>query len=122
MPAVIYRLESNARCERGWVFRRATDLAFAVGVWRCLESGCRRVAVLLLALAIIDDIVAILYCFFTQTGISFLGCSSRGRHSVIVLFRASAYAARWNLVPGWRRVKSASCDPRAPDHARRDHR
>lgn len=62
MPAIIY-LGFNGQPEvrQGWAVPIATDIAFALGVLALLGSAIPRgVRVLLLALAIIDDIIAVL--------------------------------------------------------------
>jgi NhaA family Na+:H+ antiporter len=62
VPALIY-LSFNAAAgrEQGWAIPTATDIAFAVGVLALLgKSIPTNVRVFLLALAIIDDIIAVL--------------------------------------------------------------
>jgi len=62
VPALIY-LSFNAAAgrEQGWAIPTATDIAFAVGVLALLgKSIPNNVRVFLLALAIIDDIIAVL--------------------------------------------------------------
>lgn len=75
-PAVIYLcLASNPDTRAGWGVPMATDIAFAVGILTLLG---RRVPpalrVLLLALAVIDDLGAILViAIFYSAGVSFAG-------------------------------------------------
>ncbi|WP_164672094.1 Na+/H+ antiporter NhaA, partial [Pseudomonas viridiflava] len=71
VPAIIYiALNHGTAANAGWAVPTATDIAFAVGVLallgKSIPSGVR---ILLLALAIIDDIVAILIIavFFTES-------------------------------------------------------
>jgi Na+:H+ antiporter, NhaA family len=75
-PAVIYLvLNTDPQLRTGWAVPTATDIAFAVGVLALLG---RRVAspvrMLLLAVAVIDDIVAIaIIAFYFSSGLSLPG-------------------------------------------------
>jgi NhaA family Na+:H+ antiporter len=62
VPALIYLgLNSDVVRSKGWAVPTATDIAFAVGVLALLgRSIPANVRVLLLALAIIDDVIAVL--------------------------------------------------------------
>ena len=76
LPAVIYlALNPDPRVRPGWAIPTATDIAFALAVFtflgRSAPSGLRA---LLLAIAVIDDIVAILViAFFYAQGIEATG-------------------------------------------------
>jgi NhaA family Na+:H+ antiporter len=61
VPAVIYAAINSGEAARGWGIPMATDIAFALGALAVLGSGLPQVLrVLLLSLAIVDDIGAIL--------------------------------------------------------------
>jgi NhaA family Na+:H+ antiporter len=88
VPAAIYvSLNAGSPAVRGWGVPMATDIAFAVGVLALLG---RRVPaalrVLLLAVAIIDDIGAILViALFYSSGVAVSGLAIAGFGVVIVL-------------------------------------
>jgi NhaA family Na+:H+ antiporter len=76
VPACIYLiLNGDAVRSHGWAVPTATDIAFAVGVLALLgRSVPVNVRVLLLSLAIIDDIIAVLIiAFFYNSGVQFGG-------------------------------------------------
>ncbi len=105
MPAVIYLvLNGDAVRSQGWAVPTATDIAFAVGVLALLgRSIPANVRVLLLALAIIDDVIAVLIIALFYSGgldptgflIVFLGVLS-----VLGLHRIGVGAAYAYLLPG----------------------
>jgi Na+:H+ antiporter, NhaA family len=103
-PALIYlALNPELPGRRGWGVPTATDIAFAVGVLallgRRVPSALR---VLLLALAIIDDIGAILViAFFYSSGIlaSGLVISGAGVLMILVLQRFAVRRAFAYVVP-----------------------
>jgi NhaA family Na+:H+ antiporter len=71
VPALIYLVfVSDPRYVNGWPIPTATDIAFALGVLSLVGRGLpSRIRALLLALAVIDDLIAILLIaiFFTQS-------------------------------------------------------
>jgi Na+:H+ antiporter, NhaA family len=104
-PAVIYLLlNTDAQLRSGWAVPTATDIAFAVGVLALLG---RRIAppvrMLLLAVAVIDDIVAIaIIAFYFSSGLSLFGLlvAASGIGLVYVLHYFSVRSAWAYLLPG----------------------
>jgi NhaA family Na+:H+ antiporter len=87
-PALIYiALNSDASVHHGWAIPTATDIAFAVGVLALLGSRVNpALRVLLLALAIADDIAAILIiAFFYSDGVGPTGIGMAGPAVVAIL-------------------------------------
>lgn len=70
VPALVYlALNTNTGHPHGWAVPTATDIAFAVGVLALLGRAIpSNVRVFLLALAIIDDVVAVLIIAFFYSG------------------------------------------------------
>ena len=106
VPAAIYLAVSsgNAELREGWAIPTATDIAFAVGMLTLLG---RRVPaslrVLLLAIAIIDDIAAVLVIAFFYAGdiaFSGLGIVLAGVVSVFVFQRLGFRTAWPYVLPG----------------------
>lgn len=88
LPALIYvALNTEPTQLRGWAVPTATDIAFAVGVLALLgRSIPGNVRVLLLALAIIDDIVAVLIiAVFYSGGLEYSGLLVAGLGVFMVL-------------------------------------
>jgi len=119
VPAAIYiSLNVGSSAVRGWGVPMATDIAFAVGVLALLG---RRVPpalrVLLLALAIIDDIGAILViAFFYSTGIEWTGLIivGFGIVSVLIMQRVGVRHPFLYIVPGiavWAGMLQAGIHP-----------
>lgn len=88
VPALIYvALSTDPATLRGWAVPTATDIAFAVGVLALLgRSVPGNVRILLLALAIIDDIVAVLIiALFYSGGLELSGLLVAGLGVLMVL-------------------------------------
>ena len=105
VPALIYvALNTDPTTLRGWAVPTATDIAFAVGVLALLgRSIPGNVRVLLLALAIIDDIVAVLIiAVFYSGGLDFSGLlvAGLGIFMVLGLQRIGMGSAWAYVVPG----------------------
>lgn len=105
MPAILYMLINHgSEASTGWAVPTATDIAFAVGVLallgKSIPSGVR---ILLLALAIIDDIVAILIiAIFYTTSLDYLGLvvAMGGLALVLLMQRMGIGKAYAYVVPG----------------------
>ncbi|YBW40212.1 Na+/H+ antiporter NhaA [Nitrobacter sp. TKz-YC01] len=104
-PALIYlAFNGDAARVRGWAVPTATDIAFAVGVLALLgRSIPSNVRVFLLALAIIDDVIAVLIiAFFYSSGLdpSGFAIAGAGILMVIALQRIGVGSAYAYLLPG----------------------
>lgn len=105
VPALIYvALNTEPTQLRGWAVPTATDIAFAVGVLALLgRSIPGNVRVLLLALAIIDDIVAVLIiAAFYSGGLDYSGLLVAGTGVLMVLgLQQIGVGSAWAyLLPG----------------------
>ena len=105
VPALIYLAFSHAPAEQqGWAVPTATDIAFAVGVLALLgKSTPSNVRVFLLALAIIDDIIAVLIiAFFYSGGLDYsgFGVAAVGLLMVIGLQKIGVGSAYAYVIPG----------------------
>lgn len=88
VPALIYlALNGQAPQSHGWAVPTATDIAFAVGVLALLgKSIPGNVRIFLLALAIIDDIVAVLIiAAFYSGGLDYSGLAVAAAGILLVL-------------------------------------
>ena len=104
-PALIYvAFNSEGARLHGWAVPTATDIAFAVGVLALLGRGIPgNVRIFLLALAIIDDIIAVLIiALFYSGGLQALGfvIAGAGLLLVIALQRIGIGSAWAYVLPG----------------------
>lgn len=94
VPALVYTAINygNARAMEGWAIPTATDIAFAVGVLALLGPRIPpALKIFLLALAIIDDLgaIVIIAIFFTeQLSLLSLGLAGGGTIALVVLNKA----------------------------------
>ena len=105
MPALVYVAFNNDPLRaHGWAVPTATDIAFAVGVLALLgRSIPGSVRIFLLALAIIDDIIAVLIiAIFYSGGLDYSGfaLAAIGVGMVISLQRMGIGSAFAYVVPG----------------------
>ena len=94
VPAVIFALlNTGTDGIRGWPIPTATDIAFALGVLAIFGRGLPKQArIFLLALAIFDDLIAIVLIaiFFTsdlQVGWLLLACAAAALHALAERFK-----------------------------------
>lgn len=105
-PALIYFAinHDDVVLRRGWAVPTATDIAFAVGVLTLLGKRVPpALRVMLLALAIIDDIAAIVViAVFYSSGVSMLGLgvAALGVVGVLALKRLGIRSGWGYLLPG----------------------
>src|SRR5579863_584245 len=100
VPALLYvLLNADPVARRGWAIPTATDIAFAVGILSLIGKGVpSALRMLLLTLAIIDDIAAILViAFFYSSGIAYAGLGLVALGVVLVLLM-QWLGIRWPLV------------------------
>ncbi|HSY06839.1 MAG TPA: Na+/H+ antiporter NhaA [Steroidobacteraceae bacterium] len=104
VPAAVYLLiNGEPALRRGWAIPTATDIAFAVGVLSLVGKGLPpALRMLLLTLAIIDDIAAILViaCFYSN-GIALAGLAlvAAGVLLILLMHRFSVQRALAYLLP-----------------------
>jgi NhaA family Na+:H+ antiporter len=103
VPALIYvAIASDDELLRGWAIPTATDIAFAVGVLAVLGKRIPgAVRVLILALAILDDIAAILViAFFYSSGVDPMGLLIAAAGVALVFaFQRLGLRSAWHYVP-----------------------
>ncbi len=104
-PALLYlSINPDLPARSGWAVPTATDIAFAVGVLALLGKRIpANVRVILLALAVIDDLFAVLViALFYSAGISFAGLALAGAGiGVVLLFQRAGVGSAWAyLLPG----------------------
>lgn len=105
VPAMLYLVFNHqAPQQNGWAVPTATDIAFAVGVLALLgKSIPSNIRVFLLALAIIDDIIAVLIiAFFYSGGLDYTGFAVAlvGLVMVIGLQKIGIGSAYAYVIPG----------------------
>ncbi|MDB6090309.1 MAG: sodium:proton antiporter [Gammaproteobacteria bacterium] len=105
VPALVYLLvNTDAVARRGWAVPTATDIAFAAGILSLAGKGIPpALRMLLLTLAIIDDIVAILViAFFYSSGIAVAGLliAACGAVAALAMQRLGIRRAVAYVLPG----------------------
>jgi NhaA family Na+:H+ antiporter len=116
VPALLYVLLNTDPVTRsGWAIPTATDIAFAVGILSLVGKGVpSALRMLLLTLAIIDDIAAILViAFFYSSGIAYAGLGLVAAGVVLVLLMQRVGILAY-LIPGalmWYGMLSAGMHP-----------
>ncbi|MCZ2328442.1 Na+/H+ antiporter NhaA [Bartonella sp. F02] len=105
LPAIIYlSLNLNGGHIYGWAVPTATDIAFALGILALLGRAIpTNLHVILLSLAIIDDIIAVLIiAFFYSSNLDLNGLPLAASGIVLVLFfQWIGFASAWlYILPG----------------------
>lgn len=105
VPALIYfAFNTEGVRQHGWAVPTATDIAFAVGVLALLGRGIPgNVRVFLLALAIIDDVIAVLIIALFYSGgleMSGLVVAAAGVAIVLTMQRMGIGSAWAYVIPG----------------------
>jgi Na+:H+ antiporter, NhaA family len=119
VPAAVYfALTTTPEARSGWAVPTATDIAFAVGVLALLGKRVPpALRVLLLALAVIDDLLAILViATFYSSGIEWFGLliAGSGLAAVLVLKAAGVRIKAAYVLPGlvvWAGTYAAGVHP-----------
>jgi NhaA family Na+:H+ antiporter len=119
VPAGLYLLVAGAPATRsGWGVPMATDIAFAVGILALLGPRVpAALRVLLLALAVIDDLGAIVViALFYASGVALggLAIAALGFAGVFVMQRLGVRTKLWYVVPAlvaWAGVYTAGIHP-----------
>ncbi|KAA5535717.1 Na+/H+ antiporter NhaA [Paenimyroides baculatum] len=105
VPALIfYTFNSGTETIHGWAIPMATDIAFALAVISLLDKRVpASLKIFLAALAIVDDLIAILViAFFYSEGIelSYLGYAAAGMAVLILMNRFNVKNPYLYLIPG----------------------
>ncbi|AQX19353.1 Na+/H+ antiporter NhaA [Bartonella sp. WD16.2] len=105
LPAIIYlNINLNGGDTYGWAVPTATDIAFALGILALLGKAIpSNLHIILLSLAIIDDIIAVLIiAFFYSTNLDPSGLAIAAAGIVLVLFfQWIGFASAWlYILPG----------------------
>jgi NhaA family Na+:H+ antiporter len=103
VPALLYLLVNEGVTRSGWAIPTATDIAFAVGVLSLIPRVPPALRMLLLTLAIADDIAAILViAFFYSAGIAVSGLIivAAGVALVLLMQRLGIERAPAYVLPG----------------------
>ncbi|WP_455477277.1 Na+/H+ antiporter NhaA [Bartonella sp. B41] len=105
LPAIIYLcFNLNGGHAHGWAVPTATDIAFALGILALLGKRIpSNLHIILLSLAIIDDIIAVLIiAFFYSTNLDFSGLAIASIGIILVLFfQWIGLASAWlYILPG----------------------
>lgn len=103
VPAMLFwAVNAGAPTTRGWGIPMVTDIAFAAGVFGLLGRRARgSVRVVLLALAVIDDVGAIIViALFYSAGVNLVGCVLAGVALAAALaLRRFAVRSPWAYLP-----------------------